>query len=68
MLSIIQKENKLKKVYLDLNRTQINNFLPIIEAFKIDNLLDYLKKVKSGEVEGIFSINLDNFNDISAEV
>ena len=66
LLSIIQKENKLKKVYLDLNRTQINDFLPIIETFKIDNLLDYLKKVKSGEVEGIFSINLDNFDDISA--
>ena len=66
MLSIIQKENKLKKVYLDLNRTQINDFLPIIETFKIDNLLDYLKKVKSGEVEGVFSINLDNFDDISA--
>src|SRR5210317_296657 len=67
LLSIIKKENKLKKIYLDLNRSQISYFLPIIETLELGNLLDYLKKIKSGEVEGIFSINLENLSDVSAK-
>ena len=67
LLSIVKKENKLKKVYLDLNRSQINYFLPIVDTLEITNLSNYLKKIKSGEVEGIFSINLENLSDVSAK-
>ena len=67
LLSILKKENKLKKVYLDLNRSQINYFLPIVDTLEISNLSNYLKKIKSGEVEGIFSINLENLDDVSAQ-